>query len=96
MGRKCIIHGCKSINDIRKAANCKLKERNDAGNNDRIPVFGFPSETKFPEERRRLIKVLPLLDKNTINSYKTPPVICLKHWPNYFENKKGLRGQERP
>ena len=94
MGRKCVIIGCKSNFDASKAANCKLKERNDARNSDRNKtfVFEFSSETKFPEERRWWMKAIPLFDQKTINSYETPPVVCAKLWPNDFEKKKVWEG----
>ena len=95
VGKKCVILGSKSNYDANKAAKCKLKERTDAGISDhiKIPLLGFPSETKFFEERTKWIKAIPFLDQNTINVYKTPPVLCARHWPNDFEKKRFERAR---
>lgn len=98
MGKKCVVPACKSNYDKSTAKNCSLKdinnEKNQARNN--IPVFGFPSKEKFPEERNAWVRAIPLVTEDVVNNYKTPPVICIKHWPDGFVKVKGLRGRERP
>ena len=65
-----------------------MKEKNDEKNlgSRKIQVFGFPSESKFLEKRKSWIRAIPLITEDIIiNSYKAPPVICVKHWPVGFE-----------
>ena len=98
MGKKCIAPGCRSNYDISKATNPSVKEKNDEKNlgSRKIQVFDFPSESKFPEERKSWIRAIPPITEDIINSYKAPPVICVKHWPVGFEKIKGPKGRERP
>ena len=101
MGKKCIDPGVRSNYDISKETNPSVKEKNDEKNlgSCKIQVFDFPSESKFPEERRSWIRSIPLsLKILLIASYKTPLVICVsvKHWPVGFEKIKGPKGRERP
>ena len=97
-GKKCIAGGCRSNYDISKATYPFVKEKNKEKNLDsrEIQVCGFPSEHKFPEERKSLIRAIPFIPEDIINSYKTPPVICVKHLPVGFEKIKGSKGRERP
>ena len=98
-GKKCIAPGCRSNYDISKATNPSVKEKNDEKKklgSRKIQVYGFPSESKFPEERKSWIRAILLITEDIINSYKAPPAICDKHWPVGFEKIKGPKGRERP
>ena len=85
----------------RQLTNPSVKDKYDEKNlgSCKIQVFGFPSESKFPEERRSWFMSIPLsLKILLIASYKTPLVICVcvKHWPVGFEKIKGPKSRERP
>ena len=97
MVKKCCVDGCKSNYESSKAKeNSVLKAKNDQKNMSRknIRVFSFPPSI---EERRRWIKAIPYLTETKYDSYKTPPVVCTKHWPSDIPMvKSSSNGKEKP
>ena len=97
MGKRCCIDRCSSNYDKSTATYDKsLKARNDLKNSSRtkVRVFGF---SKSLEERRRWVKSIPYFTEERLDKYKTPPVVCIKHWPAEFPTVKNLaNGKEQP
>ena len=96
MGKRCCIDRCSSNYDKSTATYDKsLKARNDLKNSSRtkVRVFGFP---KSLEERRRWVKSIPYFTEERLDKYKTPPVVCIKHWPAEFPTVKNpANGKEQ-
>ena len=98
MGKRCCVSGCQSNYSSSRAKKPELKALNDERNSDRegIAIFGIPSKSKCPEERRRWIRAIPYLTEDYVDSRKTNPAICAKHWPANFETKTNSNGTKRP
>ena len=97
MVKRCCIDGCTSNYGESKATyNKSLKVRNDLKNSSRknVRVFRFP---KSLEERRRWVKSIPYFTEGRLDQCKTPPVVCIKHWPAEFPIvKTPTNGKEQP
>ena len=96
MGKRCCVDGCQSNkNKSRAQKNLELKERNDENNADlrNVSTFGFPKE---PDECQRWIAAIPYYTEAKHQSYKCPPRVCEKHWPDGYEKAKNVNGRERP
>ena len=94
MGKRCCVSGCQSNYATSRAKKPELKALNDEKNSDRekIAIFGIPSKSKCPEERRRWIRAIPYLTEDYVDSLKTNPAICARHWPANFETKTNSNG----
>ena len=90
MGRKCLIKGCRT-----GYALSKEEKENGIDKRETLKTFSFPNKTKHLEERERWLKVIPFWKPSEIEAMTTP-VICEKHWPVGFAEKKGDRGKLRP
>ena len=87
--------------DISKATNPSVKEKSDEKNLWTVVKFKLLASRQNlrflkKENHGSWIRVIPLITEDIINSYKAPPVICVKHWPVGFEKIKSPKGRERP
>ena len=89
MGRKCVIKGCKTnyLSLVNESKNDGLQKT--------IKTYSFPNKSKHQQERSRWIKSIPFWKEDEIDKMSTP-VVCEKHWPVGFAEKKGDRGRMRP
>ena len=85
-----MVKGCRT-----NYARTKAEKQNEEIERVSIRTFGFPHKTRHSEERKRWIESIPFMPEYKIACMKCP-VICEKHWPAGFAEKKGDRGRLRP